>query len=213
MHDLGGRAGFGAVDVEPDEPPFHAPWEARARVLAHVIGGAVGASGGEFRHGIERMDPAHYLTSSYYEHWITGVATLAVEHELFTVAELADRAGGEFPLARPVAPGADAGASSRGREEARFAIGDRVRVRDWRPSGHTRCPWYVRGRAGEVVRLDGRYSIPDVEAHSPERPKEPTYSVRFAADELWGDGQPGVWVHVDLWDSYLERAEPDEGSP
>jgi hypothetical protein len=32
------------------------------------------------------------------------------------------------------------------------------------------------------------------------------YSVRFDAHELWGDGQPGATVNVDLWDSYLERA-------
>jgi hypothetical protein len=30
--------------------------------------------------------------------------------------------------------------------------------------------------------------------------------MRFDADELWNDGQPGVTVNVDLWDSYLEPA-------
>jgi hypothetical protein len=30
--------------------------------------------------------------------------------------------------------------------------------------------------------------------------------VRFDADELWHDGQPGVTVNVDLWDSYLEAS-------
>jgi len=38
------------------------------------------------------------------------------------------------------------------------------------------------------------------------RRHEPTYSVRFDAAELWSDGQHGVCVHVDLWDSYLEPA-------
>src|SRR5436309_3442075 len=28
-----------------------------------------------FRHAIERMDPIHYLSSSYYEHWLTALAT------------------------------------------------------------------------------------------------------------------------------------------
>jgi len=54
------------------------------------------------------------------------------------------------------------------------------------------------------VRLDGIYSVPDIEAHGTARRREPTYSVRFDAAELWGDGQRGVRVHVDLWDSYLE---------
>jgi hypothetical protein len=45
-----------------------------------------------------------------------------------------------------------------------------------------------------------------VEAHSEHRVTEATYSVRFDADELWNDGQPGVTVNVDLWDSYLDPA-------
>jgi hypothetical protein len=56
-----------------------------------------------------------------------------------------------------------------------------------------------------VTRCDGEYTIPDVEAHSPARPTEQTYSVRFDAEELWHDGQRGVTVNVDLWDSYLEE--------
>jgi hypothetical protein len=55
-----------------------------------------------------------------------------------------------------------------------------------------------------VTRSDGEFSIPDVEAHSTHRVNEATYSVRFDADELWNDGQPGVTVNVDLWDNYLE---------
>ena len=47
---------------------------------------------------------------------------------------------------------------------------------------------------------------PDVEAHGSVRRSEPTYSVRFNAADLWRDGQRGVVVHVDLWDSYLERS-------
>ena len=57
-----------------------------------------------------------------------------------------------------------------------------------------------------VTRCDGEYTIPDVEAHSQARPAEHTYSVRFDAEELWHDGQQGVTVNVDLWDSYLEES-------
>jgi nitrile hydratase len=55
-----------------------------------------------------------------------------------------------------------------------------------------------------VSRVDGSFNIPDIEAHTLELVTEATYSIRFEADELWGDGQPGVSVNVDLWDSYLE---------
>jgi nitrile hydratase subunit beta len=195
--------GFGAVDHSPAEPAFPHRWQAVSRALMIVVTGAVEASGGEFRHSIERMEPGHYLTSSYYEHWLTAAATLAVEHRLVTLADLEERAGGRFPLSGPVLGPAivDAAADVR---EPRFGIGDRVQVREWHPPGHTRCPRYVRGKAGVVVRVDGIHSVPDVEAHSTTRRCEPTYSVRFDAADLWRDGQCGVAVHVDLWDSYLE---------
>jgi len=122
-----------------------------------------------------------------------------------TCAELEERAGGRFPLSGPVLapPVADAGADVG---EPRFGTGDLVRVREWHRPGHTRCPRYVRGKAGVVARVDGTHSVPDIEAHGAARRREPTYSVRFDAADLWRDGQRGVKVHVDLWDSYLERS-------
>ncbi len=211
IHDLGGMQGLGPVAHSPAEPVFHGRWQAVARALMVIVTGAVGASGGEFRHSIERMEPGHYLTSSYYEHWLTAVATLAVEHGLVSHSDLEARAGGRFPLsgpvlARPVAGGGPGEDGGPGVDEPRFRVGDRVRVRDWHPPGHTRCPRYVRGKAGVVVRVDGTHSLPDIEAHGSARRYEPTYSVRFDAAELWRDGQHGVSVHADLWDSYLERS-------
>jgi nitrile hydratase len=204
IHDLGGMQGFGPVSHSPAEPMFHHRWEAVARALMSAVSGAVRASGGEFRHAIERMAPDHYLNSSYYEHWLTAAATLAVEHGLVTRSELEARAGGRFPLSGPVLaePVVDPGPDVH---EPRFAVGDQVRVREWHSPGHTRCPRYVRGKAGVIVRLDGNYSVPDVEAHGSARRHEPTYSVRFSAADLWRDGQRDVSVHVDLWESYLER--------
>jgi nitrile hydratase len=37
------------------------------------------------------MDPAHYLESSYYEHWLTALETLLVENGALTRQELAAR--------------------------------------------------------------------------------------------------------------------------
>jgi nitrile hydratase len=204
VHDLGGMHGFGPVEVEADEPVFHEPWERRAAAVTFGVFLTGTSNGGQFRHSIERMDAAHYLGSSYYEHWTTGVATRMVEVGLLTEQELEDRAGGHFPLS-----GRDDGVAveSPGDDVAgpRFAAGESVRVRNWHPPGHTRCPRYVRGRRGTIVRIDVVASVPDIEAHSPDRRNEPTYSVRFEAEELWGE--PGDPVHVDLWDSYLEPAD------
>ena len=144
-----------------------------------------------------------YLNASYYERWLTAAATLAVESGIVTRAELEERAGGPYPLSRP---GTAETITDPPVGRSRFSVGDRVRVRQWHPPGHTRCPGYVRGHVGVVTRCDGWFSIPDVEAHSVHRASEATYSVRFDADELWNDGQPGVTVNVDLWDNYLEPA-------
>jgi len=197
IHDLGGMQGFGPVETEPDEPVFHERWEGRTYGLAGAALGAGGFNTPMFRHAIERMDPAHYLSSSYYEHWLTAVATLLVEAGIVRGDEL----GAGFPLSRlataedvpPFAPGDG------------FAVGDRVRVRDVRFGGHTRCPGYVRGRVGTVVRIDPPAPVPELEAHRKERVLEPAYGIRFEATELWGpDADPAAAVHVDLCDRYLE---------
>src|SRR5690348_17193949 len=101
VHDLGGLDGFGIVDVPPDEAVFGQDWERRAlrAMMATVI--ALDAGGARFRHSIERMAPEHYLGSSYYEHWLTGISTLLVEAGIVTAEELDRRAGGHFPLSRP----------------------------------------------------------------------------------------------------------------
>ena len=201
IHDLGGMHGFGPVELEADEPWFHEPWERRAAglVLSTFMSGRL--SGGRYRHAVERMDPAWYLGSPYYEHMLTGVVTGLVEGGALTQAQLDDALGAPFPLSRPDAtpPITDGGPSI---DQHRWAVGDPVRVRPIQPSGHTRCPRYIRGKRGVVVRLDGVFPVLDVQAHAADAPSEPTYSVRFEAAELWGE--PGDPVHVDLWERHLE---------
>jgi Nitrile hydratase beta subunit len=120
IHDLGGMQGLGPVLHSSAEPAFHHRWQAVARALMMVVGRAVDVSGGEFRHSIERMEPGHYLTSDYYEHWLTAAATLAVEHGLVTRSDLEARAGGRFPLSGPVlASGWGRGRALRGIETPR----------------------------------------------------------------------------------------------
>jgi len=200
-HDLGGRQGFGRVEVEPDEPAFHEPWERTARALVYAsVMTMANPSTSAFRWAIERMDPEHYLQSSYYEHWLTAAATMAVESGAVSVEELEERAGGRYPLSR-----ADDATPLRLEPAGhRFAVGDAVRVRQWQSPGHYRCPAYVRGKVGEVVSVQGAFSLPDVEAHSTERVVEALYTVGFAATDLFAEASPSDRVNVGLWDSYLE---------
>jgi nitrile hydratase len=209
IHDLGGVEGFGPVEIEPDEPTFHHDWERRAMRLNFATGIALRPPPGAGRHSIERMDPSHYLASSYYEKWLTGAATQLVEAGVVSLDELEERAGGRFPLSRPdrgVPPIGDA----EDRTEPAFAVGDRVRVREWHPLGHTRAPRYVQGKRGVIARLDGPYAVPDFGAHGGGVVLDPTYSVRFTSTELWGEGgASGDAVYVDLWERYLVEDEED----
>jgi nitrile hydratase len=128
---------------------------------------------------------------------------LAVEKGLATRAELENEAGGAFPLAQPC-PQADLDAPTD-LLKPRFAVGDSVRVRNHHPLTHTRCPNYVRGKVGRVVRDDGPCNFDDADAAGAGRRLEPLYSVRFGADELWGsDADLSSAIHVDLFESYLE---------
>jgi hypothetical protein len=88
--------------------------------------------------------------------------------------------------------------------ESRFAVGDRVRARPVDPSHHTRIPRYARGHVGEVVEVQGTWPLADERAQGVAAPRvEAVYTVRFPAEALWGIPS-GHWVHVALWESYLE---------
>ena len=104
IHDLGGRQGFGPVRHSPDAPAFHGEWEKRVNALYSLAVRLGVFNMDEYRHAIERMEPRHYLSASYYERSLTSLATLCVEKGLVTREELERRAGGAFPLALASAP-------------------------------------------------------------------------------------------------------------
>ncbi len=201
MHDLGGRQGFGAVRYTLNAPAFHAAWEVRANSLyAFAVRRGI-FNMDEYRHAIERMEPRHYLAASYYERSLTSLATLLVEKGIVTREELERLAQGLFPLAAPSAPG-----RTNVPTRERFQPGDRVRVRADYVPGHVRMPGYIRGKAGVVVSESPAYPFPDAHAHAVEAQDEPTYDVRFRSEELWPDSADAAFVHVGVFQSYLERA-------
>jgi nitrile hydratase subunit beta len=90
IHDVGGMQGFGPVEQEADEPPFHADWEAHVFALNRALLGRGVYNLDEFRDAIERMPPQQYLASSYYEKWFHAVTTLLVEKGVLSAQEVAD---------------------------------------------------------------------------------------------------------------------------
>jgi nitrile hydratase len=141
------------------------------------------------------------MSASYYERLLTGVASLCVEKGVIPKEELEQRAGGAFPLSMPSAPG-----RGNAPERDRFQPGDRVKVKAEHVTGHVRAPGYIRGKTGVVVGVSPAYPFPDAHAHGVHAEDEPTYDVRFEADELWPNSADPAQVHVGVFQSYLERA-------
>lgn len=216
-HDLGGMHGLGPVDPEPEssEPVFHAEWEKRVFGL-NLAAGALGKWNLDIsRYARERQHPADYLRHSYYENWLAGLETLLVEAGLVTPEELASgRSAGRADTQtqeRVLSSDRVTAGLRRGspvemptEQSPRFNVGDRVRVANVHPTGHTRAPRYVRGRVGRVHEAYGAHVFPDQHALG-VREGHHLYCIRFEHAELWGRAEPGAAaVYVDLWEDYLE---------
>lgn len=215
-HDLGGRMGFGPVTPERDEPVFHADWERRAMAVTSCMDGTGEWTLDMSRHANERIPPARYLSSSYYEIWIAGLVDLMTTAGLVTKDEIA--AGKMLTPAKKVAgkllardwPTLLAKGDPTTRpagKPARYALGDKVRTRNTHPSGHTRLPLYLRGHVGEITRLHGTHVFPDSNAHGKGEDPQPLYTVSFPACVVWGPAHPAKdIISADLWEPYLEPA-------
>lgn len=215
-HDMGGVHGFGAVEIEPNEPYFHAGWERRALALTLAMG-ATGAWNLDMsRHAREARAPDDYLSKTYYEIWLAGLERLLMEAGLVTAEEIAAGRALEpaLPVKRTLAAADVPAVLAKGgptlresRQPARFKPGDAVVACNMHPLGHTRLPRYARARRGEIALVHGCHIFPDSHAHGKGEDPRWLYSVRFPARELWGeDGDARSVVHIDLWEPYLEPA-------
>lgn len=226
VHDLGGMHGFGPVEREENEPVFHASWEKSVLAISESVRRTYRLFNvDEFRRGIEQMDPARYLASSYYERWLTSIVTNLFEKGILTEAELEARTEllrddpradfsrlDDSALVGPV-PGAGAPVAATLPDDVappRFAVGDPVIARNVHPVGHTRLPRYVRGKHGVIDRFQGVQTFPDTNAQGLGPHPQAVYSVRFEGRELWGDSaEPRESLYIDLWESYLSPARAD----
>jgi nitrile hydratase len=201
--DLGGQMGFGPVAPEADEPVFHAEWERRAFGLVLAMGGTRQWNIDQSRHARETLPWVRYLASSYYEIWIAGLEKLMAERGMLDGQPQKLPKLGAGDVAVVLARGGSA--SREPPRAAKFKPGDIVRTRNIHPEGHTRLPRYLRGRAGEIVRVHGAHVFPDSSAHGKGEDPQWLYTVRFSAQEVWGNGSDDT-VAADLWEPYLDAA-------
>ena len=214
VHDLGGKEGFGPIDVDEPETPFHYPWEGRVWAIVQSTGVADWTIDW-WRHVRELIEPGDYLTRRYFDQWMQTQTAALIDSGVLTVEEVstgvsqsAPEAGG--PPMRPdeVLPAVASLAEDFSREidaAPAFTVGDRVRARSMGAPGHCRLPQYARGRAGVIHAHHGAHVLPDASAQGEER-AEHIYSVVFEADALWPEASGRRdRVFLDLWESYLER--------
>ena len=221
-HDVGGVPGFGAIAIEQDEPVFHADWERRMfGITMCVIGKGLVGSVDEFRWGVEQLTPEQYFEQSYYERWFSPIERALFARGALGPGELAQRTAamaGSGALPRHDEPEWSDGfvgfvrtAGSFGRPPdatARFAPGDRIRVKDVEAPAHTRLPTYARGKVGMIERVHERNVVPDLRAVGLGEVWEHTYLVVFPAQEVFGDrSEPGQELTLDVWESYIEPLE------
>lgn len=224
---MGGRADlFGPIVREDGEPVFHAPWEARVFAISTFVQALFGPNLDAGRAVIERL-PAEEYAGPYYQRWL-AILELTLRPYLGggrSVSRLKVAATARilrYAMTRRRLPRLIntrimpriVGGASHATTPPRFGVGDRVRVRAERASGHTRQPLYVTGRTGTVAAHRGAAvfadrnatNVPGMPRHSGSREPEHLYTVAFDGAELWGtDAEPNTEVLIELFEPYLER--------
>lgn len=210
--DLGGQAGHGAVQPEPEGELWHEAYEPRALALTLAMG-ATGSWNIDQSRAARETQP-DYARLTYYRLWLAALQQLMAERGQVLPDEVA--AGRllhpPVPVTRVLAaadvPATLARGSATARPAsapARFQPGDRVRTHEQIPDHHTRLPAYARGKRGVVERVHGAHVFADTHAQGLGEQPQWLYSVVFDGAELWGTGaQPGLRVAIDAWQPYLD---------
>ncbi|MEA3021162.1 MAG: nitrile hydratase subunit beta, partial [Alphaproteobacteria bacterium] len=199
VHDMGGMDGFGKVEVEPNEPPFHEKWEGRVLAMVRAMGYAGAWHIDDSRYAQETLPPQVYLAVSYYQRWALAMEKNLKKRGLVTDEEIA--AGRALQPAKPlpnklttevVKAGLTRNSFFRQQQgPARFKPGDKVRTVNVHPQGHTRLPRYARDKVGTVELIHGCHAYPDSVAGGRGDDPQWLYTVVFDGSEIWGaDADP-----------------------
>jgi nitrile hydratase beta subunit len=215
VHDMGGMDGFGKVETEKNEPPFHAPWEGRVLAMQRAMGYAGAWHIDHSRFAQEKLPPLSYLGSSYYQRWMLAMESNVTERGYASPEEL--KAGHAQipgpPLKRKLTKDVVAEGMTRSsfyRQQQgpqKFQPGDRVRTANIHPATHTRLPRYARDKVGVVEMCHGCHMYPDSVATDRGDNPQWLYTVVFDSRELWGpDADPTLKISIDAFEPYLVKA-------
>lgn len=199
-----------------DDPQrFHEGWEARVfglgRNLRHLY------SVDEFRHAMERLNPAQYRELTYFEKWLAGMEHLVVARGYVSQDELdaaqrrrlAEHDHVHAHEAPTIAPHPDEHLEAPGATE-RFAAGDAVLLVEGLGEHH-RLPDWARGHRGTVRAVRGRFPLPDLIVSGGDAGRRyALYSVELAAADVFAGAGAEDTLHLDVYDPYLQPAEEGE---
>jgi hypothetical protein len=233
-HDVGGEPDAPIEFVNKQ----YEQWEHNTYVLCEVLGWrGIWVSEERRRMGNVDVGRTNYLGLPYYGRWLLAAARVLIEKRHITVGELTDRlaevkqryAGGiegKSLDARPKLVGDGAGVARNlhhihavakgdpqvyaGRAgQAKFRVGDRVRVRELPALFYTRTQEYLRGAHGEVVTVAYESLAAEDEAWDrQDQNPEWFYIVRFNLSELWHGytGTNSDTLQTELPERWLEAA-------
>jgi nitrile hydratase beta subunit len=221
IHDVGGKQGYGAIDVDEVDlyeigEAFHHDWEAREWGISRCAR-TPDITIDWWRHCRELIAPVDYLSRPYFDTWVQTDFATYIDGGFFTLDEVLsghsntdDAPLDEAPpeaMSKSDAVIADSEKAVRFDAEINdqpvFAIGDRVITNKHGHSGHTRLPQYARNCVGKIHTLNGAHVFPDLSAQG-KKIHQHLYSVVFETGELWPDSaNKHDKVFLDLWESYL----------
>ena len=218
IHDLGGKQGYGPIDVDDDEKAFHEDWEGREWGIAQCAR-TPGITIDWWRHCRELIMPEDYLGRPYFDSWAQTDFSTYIEAGWISLEEIkagksssAESDYGEPAAAMTLQQVLQEDHAHAVRFDAEietpplFAVGQQVTTCRHGNSGHTRLPQYARDRRGTVHAYHGAHIFPDLSAQG-EEVHQHCYSIMFEASELWPEAK---WsqdkVYLDLWESYLVGA-------
>ena len=216
VHDLGGKQGFGPIEVDEPEEAFHSDWEARMWAIVRSTG-APDWTLDWWRHVRELIDPVDYLTRPYFDAWGQTQLAAFVNSGVFTLEEaITGRAAAPADHAKPEVLSRTDVLARSGSLATRYdrpvdtppayRVGERVRAVAHRAPHHSRLPAYASGRPCRIHAHHGAHVFADASAQG-RKEAQHLYTVVFEARDLWPEaGERADRVFVDLWESYLEPA-------
>ena len=216
MHDLGGKQGFGPIDVNEPEIPFHHDWEGRMWAMDQAAGNPTWTIDW-WRHVRELIDPVDYLSRRYFDSWAQIDMAAYIDSGDFTLEELLSGKSVN-PVTKSTEVMTTQDVHQANKESAwRFdceidqlpiySIGQQIVTVNTPPniSQHTRLPAYARSMKGVIHSHHGAHLFPDEGARGNEIGQH-LYTVVFEARDLWPEAMGSKdQVFLDLWESYLEQ--------